>query len=72
MRLKVEWLQDEVYQVWSYVPCPECDGVYDLWDMDELCSTCDSTGYTDEATAVYQGGLSDCESYIRLTEGNYL
>lgn len=50
MNYKVQNLQDNTYQVYSY---PD--------DAD-----------FEDYTCVYQGSLSDCEAFIRLTEQGYM
>ncbi len=42
------------------------------YEVIEIVTTNDSEPDTIEENKVYQGGLADCEAYIRLKEGNYM
>lgn len=56
MRFKVELFQDSTYEVFENINYEE--------NPDECIH--------EDWESVHQGSLSDCEAYIRLTEGNYL
>ena len=58
---KVRFLQDDIYEVVEIVTTYR-----------ERTSAYDSEPNTVEENKVYQGGLSDCEAYIRLREGGYM
>jgi hypothetical protein len=55
-KLKVRWLEDDVYQV---VEFKTDDEDLDIYDRDNF-------------EIAHQGSLSDCEAFIRLTEGGYM
>lgn len=58
---KVRFFQDNTYEVIEIVT------IYG-----ERTSAYDSEPNTVKENKVYQGGLADCEAYIRLHEGGYM
>lgn len=58
---KVRFFQDNTYEVIEIITT-----------YGERTSAYDSEPDTVEENKVYQGGLVDCESYIRLHEGGYM
>ena len=58
---KVRFFQDNTYEVIEIVTTYR-----------ERTSAYDSEPDIVEENKVYQGGLSDCEAYIRLHEGGYM
>lgn len=58
---KVRFFQDNTYEVIEIVTT-----------YGERTSVYDSEPDTVEENKVYQGGLADCEAYIRLREGGYM
>lgn len=55
-KYRVAWLIDDTYQVMETIPHSFSDGAYE-----EL-----------EEESAFQGGLADCEAYIRLNEEGYM
>lgn len=58
---KVRFFQDNIYEVIEIVTT-----------YGERTSAYDSKPDKVEENKVYQGGLVDCEAYIRLNEGGYI
>ena len=58
---KVRFFKDNIYEVIEIVTT-----------YGERTSAYDSKPDTVEENKVYQGGLADCEAYIRLYEGGYM
>jgi hypothetical protein len=58
---KVRFFQNSTYEVIEIVTT-----------YGERTSEYDSEPSTVEENTVYQGGLADCEAYIRLHEGEYM
>lgn len=58
---KVRFFQDNTYEVIEIVTT-----------YGERTSVYDSEPDTVEENKVFQGGLADCEAYIRLQEGGYM
>ena len=61
MKYKVIFFQDNVYEVIEIITT-----------YGEITSAYDSKQDTQEEYKVFQGGLADCEAYIRLHEGGYM